>query len=78
MYVYDIVLDSLDKLFRHYKMVRIPFSVFTAEFTHFSGEAFSIQICVFPQHFKIGAFYNLLTQMYHFIQHLFLAGIYPI
>ncbi|MNN17658.1 hypothetical protein D3C81_1308520 [compost metagenome] len=78
MYVYDVVLDSLYKLLRHYKMVRVPFSVFTAEFTHLSGEAFSIQICVLSQHLKIGAFHNLLAHMFHFIQHLFLAGINPI
>ncbi|MNP09265.1 hypothetical protein D3C76_1013630 [compost metagenome] len=78
MYIYDVVLDSLDKLLRHYEIVRIPFGVFTAELAHLPGEALPIEICVFSQNFKIGAFHNLLAQMYHFIQHLLLTGINPI
>ncbi|MNS34339.1 hypothetical protein D3C72_664630 [compost metagenome] len=71
--IHDIILDCLYELAGHDEVVRIPFGIFTAEFTHFPGEAFSIEVSILTQHLKIAAVDDILTQFDDLIQDVILC-----
>ncbi|MNP47786.1 hypothetical protein D3C76_1418600 [compost metagenome] len=70
VHIHDVILNRLLDALWHHEMMGIPFGILAAEFTHFSGEAFAVQVRVLTQNLQIAAFNNFFSQMNNFIQHM--------